>query len=398
MSETPDEGRIFDPPASPEETDPTTDPNGSASPTSHSRRKAKRFPFGGCLSILVALVVVAVVGYFGVTKGLDSIKDRFGGPEDYAGAGTGSVVFEVLEGESVSTVGQNLEAAGVVKSVEAFTDAVEDSGKSIQIGVFPLKKEMEASAAVDVLVDSGQRLTSLNLLPGKTVKEIVKLLARDTDFSKKDYQRALADADALGLPADAEGNPEGYLYPGQYLIRPDTTAASLLKEMVDRYKDVAKEVDLAGAAERLGYTEHQLLTVASLLQAEVPEVYMPRVAKVIYNRLENVGTAGTVGLLQIDATVAYALGKDPRTTALTQEQLDTDSPYNTRLYTGLPPGPIDQPSQAALEAAINPSGGEIYYYVTTNLRTGKTKFATSNEEFLEYKNEYLAYCETSDAC
>lgn len=395
MSDPHEPGPLF---ATEPDPDAPSDPAPASTPSTHRRRKAKRSRLGGCLPILVALAVVAVLGYVGVTKGLDTLKDRFSGPDDYAGPGTTSVTFEVRDGESVTTVAQNLEQAGVVASVEAFTDAVDESGESVQVGIFPLKQEMQASDVVAILVDGDERLSSLTLTAGKTVKEIVQLLARDTDFSKQDFQQALDDPKALGLPDDAEGNAEGYLYPGQYYIGPDTTAASLLAEMVDRFKGVAKDVDLAGAARRLGYTQHELVTVASLLQAEVPAVYMPKVARIIYNRLENVGTAGTVGLLQIDATVAYALGKDPRTTALTQEQLDIDSPYNTRLYTGLPPGPIDQPSQAALEAATKPADGEWYYYVTTNLRTGKTKFATSNEEFLEYKNEYLAYCETSDAC
>ena len=80
---------------------------------------------------------------------------------------------------------------------------------------------------------------------------------------------------------------------------------------------------------------------------------MPKVARVIYNRLENPGTAGTIGRLQIDATVAYALG-EKLGVQLTEEQLAVDSPYNTRIKDGLPPGPIDSPGEAAIEAATQP--------------------------------------------
>ena len=139
------------------------------------------------------------------------------------------------------------------------------------------------------------------------------------------------------------------------------------------------------------------MTIASMVEAEGRGDDMPKVARVIYNRLENPGTAGTVGLLQIDATVAYALG-EKLGVALTQEQLEVDSPYNTRQVKGLPPGPIDSPGQAAIDAATHPADGDWYYYVTVDLATGETKFAETPEEFADYKAEFLEYCETSDAC
>ena len=293
----------------------------------------------------------------------------------------------------------NLEQAGVVASVEAFSDAVDQSGKSIQTGIFPLKQQMSAARAVAVLVDREQRLSSLTLLPGKTVQEIVKLLGADTDFSRSDYQQALDDPDTLGLPADADGNAEGYLYPGQYYIGPDSTAASILRAMVDRYKQTAEKVDLAGAAKRLGYTEHELLTVASLVQAEAPAKDMPKVARVVYNRLE-IDPNPAAGFLQIDATVNYALGRGP-ITRLTIAEIDSvaDSPYNTYRQKGLPPGPIEAPGEAALEAAANPADGPWFFYVTVNLRTQKTKFTDDYDEFLRFSGELDDYCATqSDRC
>lgn len=392
MSDPHDTGPIFGSPAGPDEGDDAA--QAATSGAEPRRRKPRRVPFGGCLSILVALLVVAVLGYVGVTKGIGTIKDRFTGPDDYSGAGSGSLTFEVRDGESASTVGGNLKQAGVVASEQAFTDAVTASGKSIQTGIFPLKQKMSAARVVAVLVDPSQRLSSLTLLPGKTVTEIVKLLGADTDFSKQDYQKALDDPQALGLPAAADGNAEGYLYPGQYFIGPDSTATSILRAMVDRYKETAAKVDLAGAADRLGYTQHQLLTVASLLQAEVPAKDMPKVARVIYNRLE-IEPNPTAGFLQIDAAVNYALGRGP-VTRLTIADIDSvaDSPYNTYRQKGLPPGPIEAPAEAALEAAAHPADGPWFFYVTVNLRTQKTKFTADYDEFLRYSAELDAYCAT----
>jgi UPF0755 protein len=138
------------------------------------------------------------------------------------------------------------------------------------------------------------------------------------------------------------------------------------------------------------------MTIASLVESEVnrPED-RGKVARVIYNRLE---TDATDGLLQIDATVNYALGRDLGL-ALTEEDLDVDSPYNTRKFPGLPPGPIESPGDAAIEAAVNPADGDWVYYVTVNLDTGETKFTEDYDEFLRYKNQDLAeFCNGSDRC
>ena len=151
------------------------------------------------------------------------------------------------------------------------------------------------------------------------------------------------------------------------------------------------------AAAELGYTPHELMTVASLVEAEARRQQdRGKVARVIYNRLTG---DETNGLLQIDATVNFAadqeLGAVPTT-----EDLEIESPYNTYLTPGLPPGPIEAPGDAAMLAAAQPSAGDWFYYVTVNLRTGETKFAETYDEFLTYKNELREYCatESEGAC
>ncbi len=136
------------------------------------------------------------------------------------------------------------------------------------------------------------------------------------------------------------------------------------------------------------------MVIASLIEAEGRGDDMPKISRVIYNRLTGPGDRqGTNGLLQIDATVNYAadneLGAVPTT-----EDLEIDSPYNTYKYPGLPPTPIEAPGDAAIQAAANPVEGDWYYYVTVNLATGETKFAETYDEFLQYKDELREYCET----
>lgn len=363
-----------------------------------SRKKRRSVP--GCLAVLVALAVLVGGFYFAVTKGVELVRDQFSDPADFSGPGQGKVTFQVESGDSVAEMGRGLKAAGVVASVQAFLNAADAAGGggSIQVGFYPFKKEMAAADAVDILLDPGNILSDTITVPeGLRVVDIVEVLVKNTDFSQAQYERVLDDPQRLGLPDYAQGNPEGYLFPSTYDVGPDATAESILVAMVDRWEQAAQEADLEGAAAKLGYTPHELMTVASLIEAEAARQQdRGKVARVIYNRLTG---DETDGLLQIDATVNYAanqeLGAVPST-----EDLELDSPYNTYRVPGLPPGPIEAPGDAAIQAAANPTDGSWYYYVTVNLETGETKFAETYDEFLTYKDELRAYCanESAGAC
>lgn len=366
-----------------------------------TRRRRRSVP--GCLAVLVALAVIVGGFYFVVTWGIDKVSDQFSSAKDFSGPGTGEVTFEVHSGDSAAAMGRNLKAAGVVASVEAFIDAANanpDSGK-IQVGYYSLKKEMAADDVVDVLVNPKNLVKATVTIPeGLRVKDIVAVLAKKTDFSKAQFTKVLKHPGPLGLPAYAKGNPEGFLFPATYDFGPKATPTTMLKAMVTRWRQAADDTDLEAKAQDLGYTPQQIMTIASLVQAEGRGKDMPKIARVIYNRLEGPGDkGGTNGRLQIDATVAYGLGLSPGSTELTQEQLDTPTPYNTRLnVVGLPPTPIEAPGDDAIAAALNPADGPWYYYVTVNLATGETRFYESYDGFLEGQALYKDYCKTSDRC
>jgi UPF0755 protein len=365
------------------------------------RRGRKRR--SGCLPVLLVLAVVAAAGFF-LVRSID-VKNPFASddPEDYAGPGTGQVTFTVSTGDSISAMGTNLEELGVVASREAYVQAAgaDTASRNIGEGVYKLKKEMKAADVVDLLVSGKTAGTSFTFTSGKTTDEVLDLLAKSTGVSRKKYDTALADRAAIGLPKAADDNAEGYLAPGSYTFFPGDDATTILSAMVARTEQTLKKLDVEAAAERLDYDEHDLVTVASLVEAEgslLDEKGKAKIARVIYNRLENPG-AGTVGFLQLDATVNYALGE--KFARLTTEQIESvaDSPYNTYKQKGLPPGPIGTPSKGALEAAFEPAKGDWFYYVTVNLETGETKFAETNEEFLELKGELDDYCANeSDSC
>lgn len=370
-------------------------------PGGRRRRKRSRVP--GCLAVLVALAVVAGGLWWAGNAGLAALRGLVEDPEDFPGPGRGSVVVEVASGDSNTVICRNLKDEGVVASVDACISAATANPGSggIQVGFYELKKEMASEDAIDVLVDPANLVTSSVTIPeGLNTDQIVALLAEGTDFSAAQFQKHIDDPAKIGLPDYAGGEAEGYLFPATYAFGPKAKPAEMLAAMVDRWRQAADEAGLEEAAERLGYTPHELMTIASLVEAEGRGEDMPKVARVIYNRVENPDNGVTNGLLQIDAAVNYALGKEP-IARLTTDQIESvsDSPYNTYTQQGLPPGPIEAPGDAAIDAAANPADGPWLFYVTVNLETGETKFTESYDEFLSFRGELDEYCATqSDRC
>lgn len=366
-----------------------------------ARRARKKRGFSGCLAVIVALAVLIGGFYFAVTKGVDWVGDQFSSAEDYPGPGTGQVTFEVDEGDATAEIGRNLKAEGVVASVQSFLDAAaaDPDSTGIQVGFYSMKKEMSAEGALEVLLDPANQVkTTVTVPEGLRVEDVMILLSENTEWGLAKWNAALKDDAALGLPDYAEGNPEGYLFPATYEIGPKDKPKDVLAAMVARWQQAADEAGLEEAAAAQGRTPAELMIIASLVEAEGRGDDMPKIARVIYNRLDGPGDkAGTNGLLQIDASVNYGLDQELGV-ALTTEQLEEDTPYNTYTRAGLPPTPIEAPGDAAMAAAANPEDGDWYYYVTVDLATGETKFAETYDEFLDYKDEFTQYCTTSDAC
>ncbi|MDQ3615159.1 MAG: endolytic transglycosylase MltG [Actinomycetota bacterium] len=356
-----------------------------------------RRPTGyGCLAVLVAFAVLAGGAFYAFNAGLDALKNRFDSTaEDYSGKGSGSVLVQVEEGDAASDIASSLAAKNVVKSEEAFTDAAEadPDSRGIQVGVYEMNKRMSAESALAVLVDPDNVIQSTVAFPeGWSVDQILRQLAAKTDFSRASFEKALRPPARIGLPDYAGGNPEGYLFPATYQISPDAGPRRILAMMVTRYDQAASKFGLEARAKRLGVSPHDVMTVASLIQAEARfNSDFAKVSRVIYNRLDDDMA------LQFDSTVHYAVGKDGGV-GTSDEERAFDSPYNTYKYPGLPPTPISSPGERAIEAALKPADGPWRYFVTTNPDTGKTKFAKSYDDHLENKAEFDAWCQQSDSC
>jgi UPF0755 protein len=356
------------------------------------RRRAPRGPSRAARlfrTLLLLLVVAALV--FAFLK----VKDMFGGPDDYSGTGTGKVVIEVPSGANGQQIADILASKDVVKSAEAFYQvSLDDSrAQSIQPGFYQLRKQMSAKAALSALVDRKNRVEGRVAVPeGANVDQIVKLIAQGSEISEKDVVAALEKPKSLGLPPDAGGNPEGYLFPATYTVEPGTSAKALLKQMVGKAVDVYQSLDLDTRGQELGYSGAEIITVASLLEREAQrDEDFPKVARVLYNRLDD-GMA-----LQLDSTVQY-VSKRKGDVFTTPEERDNPSAYNTYKHPGLPPGPIGSPGEKTIEAALNPAEGTWLYFVTVNLETGETVFSNSNDEHSQAVAKLQEYCRGTDIC
>ncbi len=355
----------------------------------HSRRRLR-----GCLSVLLAFAVLAAVVFFGGRWALDQISSRLGSAPDYAGPGHGRVVYEVQDGATSADIARDLKDAGVVKSVDAFTTAANknDRSRTIQVGFYQLKKRMKASQALDVLVDPGNLMQSVVVVPeGARVRQIVDSIVENTDISRKAVTRALADGAAIGLPPAAKGNPEGYLFPATYTVPPKQTATGLLRQMVEKAKEAEQELGVAAKARKLGLTPEQVVTVASILEYEANrEEDYPKVARVLYNRLDE-------GMpLQLDSTVAYVSKREGDVWTTAAERSST-SAYNTYQHKGLPPGPIGSPGVATLKAALSPAEGNWLYFVP-DYEEHSTHFSRSYAEHQKWVAKLRKYCRTHKEC
>lgn len=362
---------------------------GPAGPGRRRAEKPARKPWG---RRIVALVVVAAL-LVGAFKAYQFAADRFfSSAEDYTGQGSGDVTVEIPSGAGGQQIATILKEAGVVKSAEAFYQlSLQDNRfQAVQAGFFALRKQMSADAALGALVDTSNRVQSTVTIPeGARLDQVVDIVASNTDITADQLNAVLDDPAELDLPAVAQGNPEGYLFPATYEVPPGTTAVQLLQQMTAKTVAVAQDLDISTRAKALGYTGEEILTVASILEYEANnEEDYAKVARVLYNRLDD-------GMpLQLDSTVSYVSGRKGDVFT-TEDERNAESAYNTYQNAGLPPGPIGSPGEKTIEAALNPADGTWLYFVAVNLETGETVFSNTFAEHNRAVAQLQAYCRTA---
>ncbi|MFF4581228.1 endolytic transglycosylase MltG [Streptomyces sp. NPDC001389] len=348
----------------------------------------------GTACLIAAVVILGVVGGGGY-YGYGYLKDRFGATEDFAGEGTDETVdVEIPKNAGLGQMGRILKEAGVVASAQAFVDAANANpkGKSIQPGIYPLKKKMSGTAAVALMIDPS-KLAVITIPEGARNADVYKMI--DKKLGKPDgTTREIASRESknLGLPAWAASNPkimdplEGFLYPMRYDLKKDSTPESLLKQMVKNASDKYAELGVEAKAKELNLENPlQVISVASLVNAEGKNHDdFRKMAEVVYNRLKKTNDV-TNQKLQFDSTYNYVKGQSEINFNLKEAQA-FDHPYNTHFVKGLPPGPIDNPGLDALTATLNPDHGGWMFFVSVD--GNKTTFTKTYDEHLKLVAEF----------
>ena len=372
------------------EDDAAEEPIRRRSDVRERRRRPPRRSNRRWLVLLLAVVLVGGACYaaFSVLSPMVSGLFSQSTGEDFPGPGEGPVDIVITSGQTGEDIATTLRDEGVVKTRTAYLEAAAgdpQGAAAIQPGTYALLKGMRAQDAFDTLTDPANRVVQRTTIrEGLWKAETFAALSKSTGVPVADYVKAAKDAEAIGLPKEADGDVEGWLFPSTYEFEDKATAEQQLKAMVGQTVEVLKETGVPRDEWQ------RTLTIASIVEGEVNgDADRAKVARVILNRLDE--GPPNYGLLQMDSTVHF-VAQERGKAGTTDEQRASDSPYNTYRVQGLPPGPIGNPGAASIEAAAAPAKGDWHFFVTVDPSTGETKFAKTQAEHDRNVQEFQAWC------
>jgi UPF0755 protein len=275
----------------------------------------------------------------------------------------GPRTVEIPPQRGVLDIAQTLVEAEVIRSRPGFVAlaVLRGTARSLKAGEYEIPAGSSLAAVLRLLESGRVKPHFVVVRDGSTVRELARQIEAEQLAPAAEVLRVAQDpavAQSLGIEA---AGLEGYLYPDTYQVTRGMRAEEILARMVQRFREkIATPGTLARARER-GLSLHELITLASIIQKETGvREELPIIAGVFWNRLKRDMP------LQADPTVAYAVGKDGR--APSREDLQTDHPFNTYRYRGLPPGPIGSPSWGAVDAALAPASVPYLYFVSIDDR------------------------------
>ena len=328
--------------------------------------------------LLLALVLVLLVG--GVAVSFWAYRDLH---TAIAHQKTGQYI-EIPPGSSPTFVVRKLASEGIIKREWPLTIYLKLTGKgaTLKAGEYDFPSPISPLGALAKVQRGERRLTRFTVIEGWTRFEVARAMTQIPELHIGAEAQALDLMDDVSLIHEVDPsakNLEGYLYPETYEFSPDTPAAKVVEMMVKQFLTVWKP-EWSDDARKRNLSVRQIVTLASLIETEAKLAdERPVVASVIYNRLErNIPLA-------VDSAVIYAsklAGKWRYDGKVYQSDLERRSPYNTRIYAGLPPGPVASPGESSLLAALNPAATDYLYYVRNPARDdGAHNFYTSSAEF-----------------
>jgi UPF0755 protein len=337
-------------------------------------------------AILVGALVLGAVADYGYEYVHNYITNRYG---DYSGAGYGTVKVDVPAGASLSGLGPLLLKDNVIESLRPYDSAASaaPNASSLQPGVYNLHNHMNAKLAVAALLNPKNRASNkITIIEGWRASAIAAYLAKHSGIAASKFTQIIDHPPAsLGLPkwAPAGKSAEGFLFPDTYQLPPHASALAILQMMVQDFNHRTAGLRIQAIAQTKSVTPYQMLVAASLIQAEAgrPSDF-GKISRVIWNRIQQHMQ------LRFDSTVFYAMGTYG-TYLKTPKQEHYPSPYNTYTHFGLPPGPIDSPGVAAIQAALHaPPGSELYFITDTRHKPYVTHFTSSYTQFQQWQREF----------
>ncbi len=368
--------------------------SGSGSDQDHGHGKPRKKRRRGCLTaFLVVLVIVGGLTVAGVwvwdTYG-DRIAEQLGWGEakDWEPGQPGdTVLITVRQGDTGSSVSTSLFEAGVTKTDRAFYDMLVKENISVTFypGVYELNTRLSAAEALELLSDPSRKLeNSVLLREGLTMARSLEIIAEQLGFELSDMEAAVADPAVYGVDAISL---EGWIFPAKYTFDPGTSAQQVIARMVERTR---QSLRAAGVPDEKA---HEILTIASIIQREARfEQDFFKVSRVIQNRLKP-GNTETFGLLQMDSTAKYGVGElDSGSLDVSLKAQRDDNPWNTYLHPGLPIGPISNPGDLAIDAAMHPVDGPWLFFVTTDPIKGTTIFTETYRQHLVQVEVWRKWC------
>lgn len=284
------------------------------------------------------------------------------------GNGLAEEKISVEPDQSIQNLCTTLEQRNLITSASLTCTYLVYSGKdrNIQPGNYTIPVGSSARNIADLIADVTRRDKQFIIYAGWRLEEIAAMIdGLGLSFNSTDFLTLVTvppDSYREHLQIPEWMSLEGYFFPGSYSVKPDITLNDLVAEVLTRFKTTVMTEEFINDLQRSGLTLHQAITMASIIQREtLAEEEMPLIASVFYNRLSiNM-------LLETDPTVQYALGYDAQKNTwwkspLTYTDLEVNSPYNTYRNPGLPPGPISNPSLAALRAVVSPAETEYLFF------------------------------------
>jgi UPF0755 protein len=340
------------------------------------------------IKILFVLFILAILALGGVAYWLYSSLNA---PHSHAKSNE----FIVIEkGSTPNQIIKQLAGEGVLAEelpVQIYLRSFGEAEK-IKAGEYQFKSPITPLQVLDELEKGRENLVSITIPEGFTRFDIAKRIAEKFPESEMDEKAILALMNDTSLIKDFDPvakNLEGYMYPSTYSFPRDAKPQDVINRMVEQFKKIWKP-EWNERAKQLGRTPHEIITIASLIETESPvEAERPVVASVIYNRIAKSIPLG------IDQTVVYVAKMQNRWDGtIHKSDIEADSPYNTRKYGGIPPGPISSVTESSINAALNPVKTDyIFYVLNVEKNDGSHHFYASAAEFERGKAVYQRWLE-----